>query len=60
MDTRTRASIAAIRVAALTVMMASGAALWNFMLWLPWQADCVLATAAAFAFAYIFEREESY
>ena len=60
MDTRTRASIVAIRVAALIVMIASVAALWNFMLWLPWQADCVLATAAAFAYAYKFEREESH
>ena len=60
MDTRTRASIGAIRVAALMVMIASVAALWNFMLWLPWQADCVLATATALAFAYKFEREESH
>ena len=41
MDTRTRASIVAIRLAALVVMIASVAALWNFMLWLPWQVDCV-------------------
>jgi len=60
MDTRTRASIVAIRVAALIVMIASVAALWNFMLWLPWQVDCALAMAAAFAFAYKFEREESH
>jgi hypothetical protein len=51
--------IITIRLAALVVMVASVAALWNFMLWLPWQVDCVLATAAAFAFAYKFEREES-
>ena len=49
MDTRTRASIVAIRVAALIVMIASVAALWNFMLWLPWQVDCAVAMAAAFA-----------
>ena len=55
----TRASIIVIRVAAVTVMAATVAALWNFMLWLPWQVDCALATAAAFAFAYAFEREES-
>ena len=59
MDTPTRASIVVIRLAALVVMIATVAALWNFMLWLPWQIDCVLATAAAFAFAYRFEREES-
>lgn len=57
MDTRTRASIFVIRVAALIVMIASVAAIWNFMLWLPWQVDCGLAGAAAFAFAYAFERE---
>jgi hypothetical protein len=59
MDTRTRASIITIRIAALVVLAASVAALWNFMLWLPWQVDCVLAMAAAFAYAYTFEREES-
>jgi len=60
MDTRTRASILTIRLAAVVVMIASVAALWNFMLWLPWQLDCLIATAAAFAFAYKFEREESH
>ena len=60
MDTRTRASIVAIRLAALIVLIASVAALWNFMLWLPWQVDCALAMAAAFAFAYKFEREQSH
>ncbi len=55
----TRASIVVIRLSAIIVMVASVASLWNFMLWLPWQVDCALATAAAFAFAYKFEREES-
>jgi hypothetical protein len=55
----TRASIVAIRLAAVIVMVASVASLWNLMLWLPWQVDCALATAAAFAFAYKFEREET-
>jgi hypothetical protein len=59
MKSRTRASIVIVRLAAVVVMIASVAALWNFMLWLPWQLDCILATAAAFAFAYKFEREES-
>jgi hypothetical protein len=59
MDTRTRAAIVTIRLAALIVMIATVAALWNFMLWLPWHVDFALATAAAFAFAYKFEREES-
>ena len=60
MDTSTRVSLVIIRLAALVVMIASAAALWNFMLWLPWQVDCLFATAAAFAFAYKYEREESH
>jgi hypothetical protein len=59
MNIPTRLSIVTIRLAAVVVMIASVSALWNFMLWLPWQVDCALATAAAFAFAYKFEREES-
>ncbi len=58
MGTRTHASIVTIRLAALVVLVASVAALWNFMLWLPWQVDCLVAMAAAFAYAYKFEREE--
>ena len=59
MNLSPRASIVVIRVSAIIVMMASVASLWNVMLWLPWQVDCALATAAAFAFAYKFERGES-
>jgi len=59
MDSPTPLSIITMRVAAVIVMIASVAALWNFMLWLPWQVDCGIATAAAFAFAYTFERLES-
>lgn len=59
MEIPTRPSIIIIRVAALIVMIASVAALWNFMRWLPWYVDFALAIAAAFAFAYKFEREES-
>ena len=55
----TRVSILTIRLAAVVVMIATVAALWNFMLWLPWQVDCGVAMAAAFAFAYKFERRES-
>ena len=56
MDLSTRASLVTIRLAALVVTIASVSALWNFMLWLPWQVDCVLAMAASFAYAYKFER----
>ena len=59
MDTSTRVLLVVIRLAALIVTVAIVSALWNFMQWLPWQVDCVLATVAAFAFAYRFEREES-
>lgn len=58
MDIGTRASLVTIRLAAVVVIIASVAALWNFMLWLPWQVDCILAMAASFAYAYKFEREE--
>ena len=47
-----------MRAAALTVTIFSVSALWNLMLWLPWQVDCAAAGAAAFAFAYVYEREE--
>jgi CBS-domain-containing membrane protein len=57
MNTSVRAAIVTIRLAALVVTVATVGALWNFMLWLPWQVDCVLAMAAAFAYAYAFERE---
>jgi hypothetical protein len=59
MDIPTRASILTIRLAAVVVIVATMAALWNVMLWLPWQVDCAIATAAAFAFAYTFDRQES-
>ena len=59
MDSQTPLSIITIRIAAVIVMIATVGALWNFMLWLPWQADCGIAMAAAFAFAYKFERQES-
>ena len=55
-----RASIVVIRLAALIIMIASVVALWNVMLWLPWQADGLLAAAAALAVAYKFERSESH
>jgi len=58
MDTFTRVSIVAMRLAAVVVAIATVAALWNFMLWLPWPVDCGLAGAAALAFAYKFERQE--
>ena len=56
----TRASIITMRLAAIVVMIATVAALWNFMLWLPWPVDCLIAMAVALGFAYKFEREESY
>jgi hypothetical protein len=55
----TRPVIIAIRILAAVVMVASVAALCNVMLWLPWQIDCVIAAAAAWGFAYKFEREDA-
>jgi hypothetical protein len=49
----------ALRLAAILAVVVVVPLLWRLMLWLPWQLDCALATAAAFAFAYKFEREES-
>lgn len=54
-----RIAIWVMRAAALIVTVFSASALWNVMLWLPWQVDCVAAGAAAFAFAYAFERGEA-
>ena len=51
--------IFALRVAALLTIILIVPLLWRLMLWLPWQVDCILATTAAFAFAFKFEREES-
>jgi len=48
--------IAIVRIAAVLVIVFSVVALWNFMLWLPWQLDCVIAAFASLAFAYTFER----
>ena len=59
LDTRTRVALVAIRVMALVATAATVAALWNIMVWLPWQADCALSASAAFAFAYAFDRGES-
>jgi len=47
-----------IRLGALLLVIIVVPLLWRLMLWLPWQIDCVIATAAAFAFAYRFEHED--
>ena len=57
---RPHAVVISLRIAAILLVILIVPLLWRFMLWLPWQVDCVLATAAAFAFAYKFEREESH
>ena len=54
-----RALLVALRVTAVVATATVLPFLCRLMLWLPWQVDCALATAAAFAFAYKFEREES-
>jgi hypothetical protein len=47
-----------LRILALLVIVVVVPLLWRLMLWLPWQMDCLIAAAAAFAFAYKFERED--
>jgi hypothetical protein len=56
MQANVRLAIALIRVAAIIVMVLTVMALWNFMLWLPWQLDAVIAAVGSLAFAYKFER----
>jgi|EndMetStandDraft_4_1072995.scaffolds.fasta_scaffold600510_2 hypothetical protein len=51
--------VLALRLLACLAIIIAVPLMWRLMLWLPWQLDCVLATSAAFAFAYTFEREES-
>jgi hypothetical protein len=50
--------IIGLRITALLVTIVVIPALWRLMLWLPWQADCLIAAASSLAFAYAFEREE--
>ena len=55
----TRLIVVGLRLAAIVVMIASVYLLSRVMLWLPWEADCLIAAASALAFAYRFEREAS-
>ena len=57
MTPKMRVIVISLRFAAVAVMIASVYLLSRVMLWLPWEADCVIAAAAALAFAYRFERE---
>jgi len=57
MQANVRLTVTIIRVAAIMVVVLSVMALWNFMLWLPWQLDVVIAAVASLAFAYKFERQ---
>ncbi len=57
---RPHAVAISLRIAAILFVILIVPLLWRFMLWLPWQLDCLLAGMAAFAFACTFEREESY
>ena len=59
MPRRTRFILLGLRLGAVASMIVTVYLLSRLMLWLPWQADCVMAAAAAFAFAYKFERETS-
>jgi hypothetical protein len=59
MNTRLRIIVVSLRFGAVALMILSAYVLSRVMLWLPWQADCVIAAACALAFAYRFEREPS-
>ena len=48
-----------LRLGAVLLMIGCVYLLNLAMLRLPWQVDCAIAAAAALAFAYRFEREES-
>jgi hypothetical protein len=56
MNNRTHLIVIALRLGAVTLMIVTVYLLSRVMLWLPWEADCVIAAAAALAFAYRFER----
>ena len=56
MNTRLRATLVGLRIAALLTAAVIVIALWHLMSAMPWQLDCVVAAAAALAFAYRFER----
>jgi hypothetical protein len=53
-----RLIIIGLRCGAVILMIVSVYALSALMRSLPWQADCALAAASAFAFAYRFERRD--
>jgi hypothetical protein len=59
MNERLGLLIIGLRLAAVVVMIAAVSLMWRVMASLPWGVDCLIATGAAFAFAYRFEREES-
>jgi hypothetical protein len=54
MSHRTR--LVLLRLGAIVLITALVPLLARLMLWLPWEADCMLAGAAALAFAYRFEQ----
>jgi hypothetical protein len=56
MNTRLRAIIVSLRIAATITAAVIVMALWHLMLWMPWQLDCAMAVGAALVFAYQFER----
>jgi len=59
MNSHMRLIVISLRLGAVALMILTVCLLSRVMLWLPWQADCVIAAASALAFAYRFEREPS-
>ena len=56
MNHRMRLVILGLRLGAVTLMILAAYLLSAIMLRLSWQTDCIIAAAAAAAFAYKFER----
>ena len=54
-----RALLAWLRFGAALSVVIVVPVLWRVMSWLPWQIDCLIAAAAALAFAYRFERTQA-
>ncbi len=54
---RPDALVLGIRIGAVLLILIVVPLLWRVMLSLPWQIDCAITAAAAFAFAYVFENE---
>jgi hypothetical protein len=58
MNDETKRFITVLRIAAIAIGFVTVVVLWDFMAWLPWHVDAILAGLSVVAFAYWYEREE--